>query len=36
MATFVAPVNYEDTQTAFNTEWEFLDGLVDGLGLKTR
>ena len=36
MATFVAPVNYEDTQAAFNTEWEFLDGLVDGLGLKTR
>ena len=36
MATFVAPVNYEDTQAAFNTEWEFLDGLVDGLGLKAR
>ena len=36
MATFVAPVNYEDTQAAFNTEWDFLDGLVDGLGLKAR
>ena len=36
MATFVAPVNYEDTQAAFNTEWTFLDGLVEGLGLKTR
>lgn len=34
MATFVAPVNYEDTQAAFLTEWDFLDGLVDGLGLK--
>jgi tripartite-type tricarboxylate transporter receptor subunit TctC len=36
MATFVAPVNLEDTQAAFTTEWEFLDGLVAGLGLKTR
>ena len=36
MATFVAPINYEDTQAAFNTEWEFLDGLVAGLELKVR
>ena len=36
MATFVAPVNYEDTKAAFATEWDFLAGLVEGLGLKVR
>jgi tripartite-type tricarboxylate transporter receptor subunit TctC len=36
MATFVAPVNYEDTQAAFSTEWDFLANLVEGLGLKVR
>jgi len=29
-------VNYEDTQAAFSTEWDFLANLVEGLGLKVR
>ena len=36
MATFVAPVNYEETKAAFATEWDFLAALVEGLGLKVR
>lgn len=36
MATFIAALDYEASQKALNDEWEFLDALVDGMGLKTR
>lgn len=34
MATFVAPIAYEDVQTTFETEWSFMEGLVTDLGLR--
>ncbi len=36
MATFVSPLNWEESKAAMENEWEFLDNLVGGMGLKTR
>ena len=36
MATFTQKVNLEDSQAALETEWAFMDELVDGMGLKVR
>ena len=34
MATFVSPLNYEETKAAMENEWNFLDNLVGELELK--
>lgn len=36
MATYIDAVNYEDTQAALETEWQFQDELVTSMGLKVR
>ncbi len=36
MATFVSPLNWEESKAALENEWAFLDNLVGGMGLKTR
>ena len=36
MATFVSPLNYDESKAAMENEWNFLDGLVGDLGLKIR